>query len=157
MYRRERGVDLLALLSARKRITVSPKMSNFVFIVIILLPYLPLTPRLNHGSLIIPPGPRCEAATVISCHWHGKRKNSKVSISNGGFILKWQLCVSAIMWKLLQWTPLINFVFWNGSHGSSKYISFILIQRLNMWSPALLFSVFLVNFFFHSLLSVSWK
>lgn len=51
-------------------------------------------------------------------------KNSEVLISNGGFNLEWQLSVSAIMWKLLQWTPLINLGLWRGSCGSSKYISF---------------------------------
>lgn len=91
-----------------------------------IIPDLPLTPRLIHeGDLIIPPEPLCEAAPITSWQQNRKQK-SKVLISNGGFNLKWQLSVSGIMWKLLQWTPLINFVFWNGSHGSSKYIYFIL-------------------------------
>lgn len=84
-------------------------------------------------------GSHCEAATVSSCQWHRKQEDSKVLISNGGFNLKWQLSTTAIIWKPLQWTPLINFVFWNGSRGSSKYISFIMIQRVNMWPSALLF------------------
>ena len=58
-------------------------------------------------TLIIPPGLRYEAVTVTACLWHRKWKDSNVLISNGGFNLKWQLSVGAIMWKLLQWTPLI--------------------------------------------------
>lgn len=61
----------------------------------------------------------------LSTSWLQKRKGSKVSISNGGF----NLVASAIMWKLLQWAPLISFVIWNGSHGSSQSISFIPIYR----------------------------
>lgn len=110
------------------------------------------TPHLTRESeLVMPSGPRCEADTITS--WLQKKKGSKVLIWNGGF----NLVVRAIIQKLLHWTPLIHFVIWNGSHGSTKSISLKLIQTLNMWSPTLLFSAFLFNFLFHSFLSVSWK
>lgn len=71
------------------------------------------------------------------CHIKtSKERMHKLLISNGGF----NLLVSAIVCKLLQQSPLINFVSWNGNHGSSKAVSFLLIKRLNMCSSMLLFS-----------------
>lgn len=61
------------------------------------------------------------------------------------------------MCKLLQWTPLINVVIRNGSHGLSKSISFILMQRPSMLSSAIMFSDFFGNFVLYSWLSVAWR
>jgi hypothetical protein len=51
----------------------------------------------------------------------GRKRDSEVLISNCGFNLKRLPSVSAIMLRLLQWTPLIHYGFGNGcSSYSSK-------------------------------------
>lgn len=117
--------------------------------------------RLTHETeLIVLSWRLCEQLSAIASYqWHRKQKDSKVSISIGAFNLKWQVSVSAIISKKLQWTPLINFVFWNSGLESSKYTSFVLIQRIDIWPFVILYCFFFpsVNFFLHSDFIESWK
>lgn len=117
--------------------------------------------RLTHETeLIVLSWRLCEPLSAIASYqWHRKQKDSKVSISIGAFNLKWQVSVSAIISKKLQWTPLINFVFWNSGLESSKYTSFVLIQRIDIWPFVILYCFFFpsVNFFLHSDFIESWK
>lgn len=103
--------------------------------------------RLTHETeLIVLSWLLCAPLSAIASYqWHRKQKDSKVSISIGAFNLKWQVSVSAIISKKLQWTPLINFVFWNSGLESSKYTSFVLIQRIDIWPFVILYWFFFLQ------------
>lgn len=109
--------------------------------------FLPFTPCLRHeGDLIIPPGLRREPATTTSRRWHRKGKVSNVLISNGGFNVKWQLSVGAIMWKLLQWTPLILSLEMAAAGPVSIFLSYW-NSGVNMWPSNTIVLSFLSQLF----------